>query len=564
MPTATAERAATDAAAATSSLTLVDDSSTADSNDPSIPSTAYLRMKPRWEKCRDCFVGTEAIRAGGVKYLPQLSAESSSRYEIRRVLAAFYNGYSRTVLASVGLLLEEPPTLGEDMPEEIVELAENIDASGTHLTVFTKRLATSGTIDGYAGILVEHSRPDDPRIDDSRASFAASLARKVRGLLSSDDEKRLGLRPYFLIFRVDDVYREIYEKVNGVKTLVLLVLREVVSKRVGLFGVKSVTQYRVYRNTRGVITYELWTAPDEGTSGRPSKTEGPTQVTNQTEIPWSPLLAGEEIPGKPGEYKPPLIDLADLNIQYHVCLTNHLSLESLAYVPTPVRIGAEADDDGNYPELVLGPANTIEAPIMAGVAEPVYWLSPPVDVLAQGERTLLATKADMGTMGAAFLSAETRAAETAEGKRIDNAASRATLGTMAIALQDCLERAFGFMASYRKLKAGSVTVNDDFTGEGIDSTYLGVLITAYQQDVITLEELRYVIQTGQLPEDFDPSDKAIIDELFARAAARESQREIDLAARGGLAGDEGDDEVVVTNPDGSTRATLTRRKRPTT
>lgn len=549
MPTATGELAATEAAA---NLQTVTTESVSDGNDPSIPSAAYEQMRPRWEKCRDCFAGTEAIRAGTTKYLPQYSGESNARYAVRRILAAFYNGYARTVLASVGLLVEEPPTLGDDMPEELKQLAENIDASGTHLHVFAKRLVTSGVVDGYAGIMVEHSRPDAENVDGSRASLAATIARKVRGLLSLDDEKRLGLRPYFLLFRADDVFREHYESVNGVKTLVLLVLREVVSKRVGLFGVKSVTQYRIYTNDKGLIRYQLWTTPDLG--GRPTLSEGPNVITNQEEIPWSPLVVGDEIPGKPGEYKPPLIDLAELNIQYHVSLTNHLSLQSLAYVPTPVRIGATPNAAGEYPELVLGPGNTIEAPLMEGVQQPVYWLSPPVDVLDAGERTLTATKADMGTMGAAFLSAETRAAETAEGKRIDSAASRATLGSMAITTKDCLERAFGFMAAYRKLKGGSVTVNDDFTGEGMDPARLAVIVTAYQAGGLTLEEFRYVIQTGQLPEDFDAAD---VLELLGRSDATRDQGALDRPPP--ATGTE--DEVVVKDKDGNTRATLTRKKR---
>lgn len=498
--------------AATEALSRPATENAADGSDPSIPSAAYERMKPRWEKCRACFIGTEAIRAGGTDFLAQYDGETDEAYQVRKVLAAFYNAFKRTALASVGMLLEEEPTLGDDMPDELVELAENIDFRGTHLNVFASRLATAGIVDGYAGIMVEHSKSVD------------AAAKK----LSGDEEARLGLRPYFLLFKADDVIKPIYATINGVRTLVLLILREVVSERVGLFGTKTVTQYRVYTNEAGVVRYQLWKSPDQG-GGRPTLSEGPTTITNQTEIPWSPLIAGEEI--AQDEWMPPLMDLADLNIQYHNSLTNHLSLEALAYVPTPVRVGAIADANGDYPEITLGPRNTIEAPQMQGVAQPIYWLSPPVDVLEAGARTLEATKADMGTLGAAFLSAETRAAETAEGKRIDSAASRATLKKVSGAAKDCLERAFGFMAAYRGLTAGSVTLNDNFTGEGIDPTYLGVLVQAYHEDILTLEELRHVIQTGQLPEDFDPSDKAIIDELFARAAAREDAKELQDAAR---------------------------------
>lgn len=483
-------------------------------NDPSMPSAAYNRMKPRWTKCRDCLIGTEAIRAGGTDYLPQYGAESDARYEIRKVLAAFYNGFARTVLASVGILLEEEPALGEDMPGELVQLWENIDAAGTHGTVFARRLLTSGIVDSHAGIMVEFSKPDAPTVDRSKASAAATPGAQ----LSGDDEKRLGLRPYWLLFRADDVIRALYQPVKGIRTLVLLILREVVTERVGLFGTKTVVQYRIYTNNGGTIEYQLWKSPN--TSGtNPTKAEGPLPITNQTEIPWSPFIAGEEV--APGEYKPPLLDLADLNIQYHGTLTNMLSLQSLAFVPTPVRIGAQLLPDGTFPELVLGPGNTIEAPVTEGVPNPVYWLSPPVDVLEPGERTLQSTKADMATMGAAFLSAETRAAETAEGKRIDSAAQRATLATVSRALKDCIERAFGFMASYLKLEGGSLTLNDNFTGEGVDTAYLAILLQSFMEDAITLEQFRFALQNGQLPEDFDPAD---ILELVAIQAAREKQR----------------------------------------
>lgn len=511
MPTATGERSAVDDALALAPVVQVDEG---DGSDPSITSAAYGRMKPRWEKCRDCFVGTEAIRAGGTKYLPQYSAESIARYEVRRKIAAFYNGYGRTVVASVGMLVEEEPALGDDMPQELKDLWENIDAAGTHGAVFTRRLATSGIVDGYAGILVEHSRVTDPLLDLAKASADAALAIAEGRPLAADDEKALGLRPYFLLFKADDVLFPIYEKINGVKTLVQIVFREVVTRRKGQFGVRSVTQYRVYVNTRGVVTYELWRTPDAG--GKAQRVEGPTVIPNQTSIPWSPFPAGDEV--APGEWKPPLLDLADLNIQYHVSLTNHLSLQSLAYVPTPVRIGAQADENGDYPELVLGPGNTIEAPIVEGVAQPIYWLSPPVDVLEFGESTLQSTKADMGTLGAAFLSAETRAAETAEGKRIDSAASRATLKSVSRALKDCLETAFGFVANYRRTKAGSVTLSEDFTGEGIDPQMMAGMTTAYQAGGITLQEYRHFLRTGQLPEDFDPADVlALVDAIRKRS-----------------------------------------------
>jgi hypothetical protein len=312
---------------------------------------------------------------------------------------------------------------------------------------------------------------------------------------------------------------------------VLHILREVITVRVGQFGTRTQTQYRVYTNERGVIKYQLWVSPNMGgeSGGRPTLTEGPTVITNQTEIPWSPFIAGEEV--AQGEYKPPLSDLADLNIQYHNSLTNHLSLQSLAMVPTPVRIGARPINDasdprvvsgaakvGDYPPMPLGPGNTIEAPAPTdGVAvpQPVYWLSPDVSVLTPGETTLMTTKADMGAVGSAFLSPETRVRETAAAKRIDSAAQRATLATVARALKDCLERAYGFMAKYRNLKGGSITLNNDFTGEGVDPALAAAMVTAYQGGIFTLEEIRTFLATGQLPETFKADDPDALRKILA-------------------------------------------------
>lgn len=497
-----------------------------DTERPDVAHDAYATMKPRWEKCRALMLGVEAIRAGGETYLSKLEGESDASYAFRQTLCALHNGFQRTVLASVGFLLERPPELGEDMDQPLVDFAENVDRAGTHLNVFTQKLATAGMVDGYAGIMVEHTRVANP------------------DQLSGDEEKRLGIGPYWLLYKIDDVIKPLYEVVNGVRTLVLLVLRETVRKRAGKFGRKIVTQYRIYTNENGVVRYELW---EQRAGGVPQQITQPTALVNQTEIPWSPLPAGQEV--TVGEYKPPLLDLADLNIEHHQCKTNIRALETLACVPTQVRIGATPDANGVYAPIVLGPRSTIEAPYQQGVAQPIYWHSPDIAVLAPAQDSLTKVEAAMGAAGMAFLAPDTRAAETAQARRIDTAAQRATLATVAQTTQDCLERAFGFTAKYLQVAAGSVAVNTDFTGEGVNPALLSVMVQAYQQDALTLEELRAVIQTGKLPETFDAQDVVA---LLARVDARADQNAID--AQNAPAS-----EMVVKNPDGSPRFSVTRR-----
>lgn len=514
-PTAGGERSVTEAALARQSRVIATNSETTEGLTPKIETAAYQRSKPRWQKCRDLMIGSEAIRDGGELYLVAHPNEGVGRYDTRRVLAALFNGFARTVQASVGLLVSEEPTLADDMPLEIVKMAESVDGAGTHLTVFTAQLALAGMVDGFAGIITEYPRANDPRIDFSKASRAAQEAAKTGQPLDQADETALGLRPYFILVKADQVLLPLYEVVNGQKTLTMLILKETVTRRKGTYGIQSVVRYRVYMRKGNEVTYELWT---EGDDGQERRTEGPTLLRNVDAIPWSPLPVGRKLGD--AEYMPTLMDLAELNLEHHNVKTNILSLESLACVPTPVRIGAKPNAKGEYPDMILGPGNTIEAPATQGVSTPVYWLAPPVDVLATAMKSLENTKSEMGAMGAAFLAPQP-VQETATAKRMDASAEVATIQTVSRALKDCLESAFGFAAQYIKKVGGSVTLNEDFVGEGIDSTYLSVLVTAYQNDVLTLQELRHVIQTGQLPEDFSSDDQAVIDELLGQAVARQ-------------------------------------------
>lgn len=467
---------------------------------PTIETPAYRRGFPRWQMCRDFLTGNEAVQAQRA-YLPQFPHESDELYESRRTISALFNGYARTVQATVGLLTEQPPVLDKDMPQLLVDMWENVDGAWTHGNVLTADLAQAGAVDGYAGLLTEYPRVGDPSIDWSKASLAARGALQNGTPMDAADELALGLRPYFILCKADEV-RCTYEMIAGHRTLVMFIRREVSLERVGRFGQKGVLRHRVYQLANRSVTYELWEQIDGGAITR---TQGPTVLRNMTSIPWSPFAPGIEI--GPNEYKPTFMDLAFLNATHHRISTGILSLEELAFVPTPVRIGASPDSNGDYPPVVLGPGNTIEAPYVQGVPQPVYWFSPPTAVLEPGMKSLENCKMEMATAGASFLAPQQQnARETAAANRMDRGAEVATITTFAHRLNDCLESAFGFAGQYVKVVAGSVTLNAEFSGEGVSPQLLTVMVQAYQADALTLEELRHLLQTGQLPETFEASD----------------------------------------------------------
>jgi hypothetical protein len=457
------------------------------SNDTvSTPHPSYDRMKLRWEKCRALMDGTQAIRDGEEDYLPRFESEPDDSYEARTQMCALFNGYERTVYACVGLLLEKDPELGDDMSAKLKAIAEDVDLEGMHLSVYAKQRAIDGMVDGFAGTFVDY-----PVVPNAAQT-------------SQDEEQRLGLRPYFVKYEACDMLKVLYGKIGGVKVKTLVVLREVTEELVGDFGIAVVTRYRVYRHDTTGVHWEVWKS-QEGGSVASIETER-TPMRGVARIPFSIFVAGRKV-GE-FEYRPTLENLADLNIEHHQLKTNLRNLETLACVPTQVRIGAMPDADGKYPDITLGVRKTIEAPHIQGVPKPVYWHSPDVTVLEPGSRSLQDIKADMGAVGLAFLTPDKRAAETAAAKRIDSAAQNATLSSVSRAMQDHLEEVFGFAAEYLKEKAGSITMNREFEQTVMDAAMVTALVNAKANGGLDIETLIDLLERGRiLPEG---TDKAAI------------------------------------------------------
>lgn len=526
MATATEERSATEAAAALAPMATAADSF--ESDVPTIETAAYQRTRRRLERNRHVYQGTEAIQAEGVKYLPQFRGETQTLYDARRTISSVFNGFARTVEAIYGIVCEPEPTLSDDMPAELTAMWENATGDGIHGAVFTRRLVENAVVDGFDGILVEYPRLGDPRIDLSKASLAAQRALETNEPLDLTDVAALGLRPYFILVKVDECL-PIYESVNGRKTLVMFIRRQATTQKKGRFGMEPVVRYYVYELKGSSVFFERWTE----VNGVKTQDIKPTLMRNLSAIPWAPLPLGKKLGEH--EYRPLFDDLAFLTLTHHRIATGILSLEEQACVVTPYRVGVKPDKDGKYPELILGPSNTIEIPPPpAGVtlpAIPVGYLQPRVDVLEPAMKSLENCKAEMGAMGASFLAPQP-VQETATAKRMDDSAQAASIAVISRDVKDCLETAFSFAAQYVGKKGGSITMNNDFVGEGVDAQVLSILVQNYQSDkpIVELADIRHYLKTGQLPEDFDAADTLNLLTLTKKIAADKAKQQEDTLA----------------------------------
>jgi hypothetical protein len=461
------------------------------SDTPQYKAPLYHEMYNRWEMCRDVFAGTEAIRAnsaapGGKNYLPQHPAEDDDEYQLRTGRAEMFPGFQHSVKGLTSIVFRNDPELQSDVPKEIADQWENIDGAGNHGSVFARNVFEEAMTVGHSLILVD-------------MPVAPQFGRRI----SVAEERGLGLHPYWTHISPEQVYSWRTEVINGVVTLTQIVIHEQLNYAAGIFAVGVMSRYRVlrYDHATGEVTYEIW---DQTMSNLPEFVESGF-IRGVNRIPIVVVYAGQR--RGPLHSMPPLLDLAYANIAHTQVLCDHRYALYLASVPLLVFKGRPAaqlvNDDGTPKKTTIGPNVAIDV----SETGDVKYVEHSGNALGQTRQELKDLETRMATLGLAMLQHETRAAETAEAKRIDKSEKDATIATAARSLIDALETAMDYHAQflgYPPGSGGSIYMDLDFNIELMDAQTMQAIIgmvSAGQLSLQTMWEL--FMNRGVLPEDLD-------------------------------------------------------------
>lgn len=453
--------------------------STDPKNQPDALGLAHQRQHDAVTICRDVYGGTLRMRERGEKYLPQFPKEKFEAYQARLRTSVLYNAFKRTVRGLVGMVFRKEPQLGEDVPAQLVEHAENIDLAGRNLAVFAQDAFTDAMVDGHVCIFV-----DMPAVDPDAVPTLAH-------------ERAMGLRPYWTTIPKSEVLRFSTQMVNGRAVLTEFVYRECAVERDGQYGEREVQRIRIYRLTGGRVEFQVFTKRKDE-SGKESWTAEKQGTMSIDEIPVATAYTSRV---RYLESEPPLLDLALENVLHYQTRSDRCNNLHIAATPIPVLIGAEVDEDGKT--QVVATNQAIQLPL-GGDAK---YLEPTGAALDHSQRELQDIEARMAALGLAMLQRETRAAETAEAKRIDKSASDSQLAAAAIALGDAIEEAFRLHAKWLKIGegGGSVSVNDDFERQEITPQMVKELREMVGAGQLRLETMWDILERGELlPSTFDP------------------------------------------------------------
>lgn len=427
-------------------------------------------MAPDWELARALLGGTRSMRAAGRQHLPQWPNEEPVAYACRLATAVLFPAYQRTVTTLTGKPFSKAITLGDDVPPQIVEWAQDIDLQGRNLDTFTADVMESALGYGICGMLVEYPT-------------------KPEGVKTVADEIVAGLRPYLIHIHPWQVLGWRAARRNGAWMLLQLRLMECVEEPDGYYGSKEVQQVRELSPGEW-ITYRQddkkeWQIHEAG-------------KTTLSYIPYVPVY-GQRTGFMTG--KPPLIEVAHLNVAHWQSASDQQTILHVARVPILTVIGI---DDDKW-SMTVGASAAVKLPLGGDMK----FVEHSGAAISAGRDDLKDLEERMRQAGAELLVTKQRVEVTATQVAAENEMGKCALQRIAKGLEDAIDQALQIMAEWVGLpEGGHITLFDDFGSDNLSDASAQIVLAMQQGGIITKETaIREQQRRGNLSADIVPEDE---------------------------------------------------------
>lgn len=447
-------------------------------------SAAYDVMAPRWRLLGTLLGGTEAMRGAGLEYLPQHPAETPEIWEERLNTNVLLNMTELTLDSLSGKPFVDPIKLGEDVPKVIEEqILPDVDLQGNNLDVFCRGWFREGVAKGFSHVLVEFPRVS-PRDDGQPRTL--------------DDDRRENLRPYWVPVAPENIIFAYSETVDGVEKLLQVRIHEI-HEELAQWQVAQTERIRVLE-PGSVRLFEKREAKGKG--GGKKKVEWVPIDEYETGLDYIPLVTYYAAREDLMLAKPPLLDLAHLNVAHWQSSSDQRSILTVARFPMLAASGLPEDAEGR---VKIGPHQFLHTTTPEGK---FYYVEHEGKAIEAGQKDLETLEAQMGSYGAEFLKRKP-GNPTATARALDTAESLSPLQAMAIRFEDAVANALSITADWMRLgrEGGTIEVEKNFALSEDDDVNLKALAEARKARDISREAyLQGLTRHGVLPEDFDTEE----------------------------------------------------------
>lgn len=435
------------------------------------PHPEYEEMKSRWQTCRDVAGGSYEVKKAGTLYLPRPPGMDAFDGSYRAYLARalFFNAFSRTVDGLAGSIFQKPPTA--TVPKKLEGSLSDISLSDESLDGFALRTVREVLTIGRVAVLVDVSRE--------------------------------GGEPYMSLYGAEELVNWRTERRGGNSVLVRAVLREVVevADEKDESKIAILDQYReVALSEDGAYQVRMWARLPRAHMTDPSAelwiaSDWVVPQRRGESLSFIPLvILGANKLGATVE-RPPLIDLADVNLSHYRSSADRE--QALYYVSQPTVWVAGAKGNGPL-KVGSSVAWDLEKDGKAGLIEMTG------KGIAAIKESMLEKEAQMATLGARLLEEAPTVAETATAVNMRHSGEQATLRTIAQVVEAGLSQAlrwFVWWVSTEKTPAdveAGIELNKDFASVKMGPQELQALVTTWQSEGMSWETLHHNLTRGDV------------------------------------------------------------------
>lgn len=444
----------------------------------------YEKYSKQWSKLRDCISGQDAVHDKGDTYLPKLSGQSTSEYNAYKARGLFYGATSRTVEGLSGMVFRKKPQI--DNPTALDGILSDITLTGVNITGFAEQIIDDDISVGRAGILVDHPT--------------------TNGDVTIVQAEQLNLRPFLKHYTAEQIFNWRTESRNNVQVVVEVRLREFVEvatdkefetttqEQIRVLDFNDENQYRqrVFVKKGGVNS--AW--EPSGDDIIPLMKGAPLTI-----IPF--FFVGVKN-GEIGIEKPPLIDLANVNLSHYMSTADIEHGAHFTALPTAV-IAGHTDDPANPSTFRIGAAN---AWVFTNIDTKVEYLEFQGQGLEALEKRIEKKEGYMAALGARMLAPEKRAVETAETANINRAGETSVLASLAISVSMTIQDALTFLAEWAGV-SGEIKfrLNTDFLVVTMSSQDLTALLQTWQSGGIAYADFLNNLKRGEIVQEDRTEDE---------------------------------------------------------
>lgn len=456
-------------------------------DNPATPSLTHDRLAPAWEMIEAIRKGAKAIRDKGEKYLIKFPAESDDEFKRRLKSSPWRPEFMDSIQTLSAKPFTKEVKLAEGASQRMEEIAENIDGRGNNLHVFAKDVFEGGVSMGAHGILVDFP--------------SGQTGRTVA------EERAAGVRPYWVAVDADDILSLVTQQRGAKRAVSYLRLKESRIVRDGF----SETLVPLIREIKAEEagkpgTWRVWREEKSAASQKTEWVEDSDGVMTLDEVPFVFYATGE-LEGD--QYvKPPLIDLADMQIELFNTMSKKELTFTIAAHPMLTANGMAAPEDG---AVETGPGRVLYAPGAEGITTGWAYIQPAAANLKEIREDIREIIEDLRRIGMQPMVAKS-GNTPAMAFALDGEKSYTVLQAWALGLKDAMERAFVFTARWMnepEASAPEVMIHTDFAVGMYGAEEVKVILEARKEAQISQETFWDEFQRrGLLGPQFDRIEEA--------------------------------------------------------